>query len=86
MIIKCRECNHEIEGVVCPGCSESTPEGGNFCINCGQRLRDENTGMADDYDDAMDMDDRILCPDGACTGIIIDGKCCECGKPAEPEA
>jgi hypothetical protein len=23
----------------------------------------------------------VLCPDGTCTGIIVDGKCTECGKP-----
>jgi hypothetical protein len=33
-------------------------------------------------DEAFD-DDRQLCADGACTGIIgSDGKCKECGRPA----
>lgn len=86
MIIKCSECNHEIAGVNCPGCGESTPEEGIFCINCGYKLKGEEAGMSDEDDDDLDLDDRILCPDGACTGIIIDGKCCECGKPLEPEA
>jgi hypothetical protein len=83
MIIKCSECNHEIESVDCPGCGESTPVEGIFCINCGYKLKDDAAGLTDEDVDGLDLDDRILCPDGACTGIIIDGKCCECGKPAE---
>jgi len=31
-------------------------------------------------EEVFDLDDRVLCPDGNCTGIIIDGKCTECGK------
>ena len=32
----------------------------------------------------FDPDDRILCSDGCCTGLIgPDGKCKECGKPHE---
>jgi hypothetical protein len=85
MIIKCRECNHEIEGVNCPGCGESTPEAGIFCINCGYRLKGEGSGISGEENEALDLDDRILSPDAACTGIIIDGKCCICGKPPEPE-
>lgn len=34
-------------------------------------------------DDAFDDEERQLCPDGACTGLIgSDGKCKECGRPA----
>lgn len=36
-------------------------------------------------EEAFDMDDRVLCPDGTCTGIIVDGKCVECGKPLKDE-
>jgi len=28
----------------------------------------------------IDFDNRVLCPDGTCTGIIVDGRCSECGK------
>jgi len=40
-------------------------------------------------DDAVspDLEDRVLCPDGACIGIIgPDGRCKECGQRAEPAA
>ena len=85
MIIKCPECNHEIEGINCPECGESTPKESIYCINCGKNLKGETTDAFDDDAEDFDMDDRILCSDGTCTGIIIDGKCSECGKPLEPE-
>ena len=84
MIIKCSECDHEIKGIDCPECGESTPEESLYCINCGKNLKDEPASESEDDD--LDFDDRVLCSDGACTGIIIDGKCSECGKPPESEA
>jgi hypothetical protein len=33
-----------------------------------------------DEDDAFDIENRVLCPDGTCTGIIVNGRCIECGK------
>jgi hypothetical protein len=83
MIIKCPECNHEIEGIDCPVCGEATPKESTYCINCGKNLTgDEADDIEDDYED-FDLENRVLCSDGACTGIIIDGKCSECGKPPE---
>ncbi|HEY2747222.1 MAG TPA: hypothetical protein VGL86_21515 [Polyangia bacterium] len=33
--------------------------------------------------ETFDDDDRKLCPDGACTGLVgADGKCKECGRSA----
>lgn len=80
MIIKCAECNHEIESIDCPECRESTPKESIYCINCGKSLKsDAADAIEDDYED-FNLDDRVLCSDGACTGIIIDGKCSECSK------
>jgi hypothetical protein len=37
----------------------------------------------DATEDAFDTEDRELCADGACTGVIgPDGKCKACGRPA----
>ena len=34
-------------------------------------------------DDLFDDEERQLCPDGACTGLVgADGKCKECGRSA----
>jgi hypothetical protein len=34
----------------------------------------------DSDDEDIDFDNRVLCPDGTCTGIMVDGRCSECGK------
>ncbi len=40
-----------------------------------------------ELDDDFNPDDRELCPDGSCTGVIgDDGKCRECGTPAGPKS
>jgi len=41
---------------------------------CGAEFEEERS----DQDD-LDVENRILCPDGTCTGIIVDGRCTECG-------
>jgi hypothetical protein len=48
-------------------------------MECGVPFR-EQSQQPTDQDEAFDLDDRTLCPDGTCTGIIVDGKCTECGK------
>jgi len=48
-------------------------------MQCGTYLEDAAEDTPE-QDEGFDMDNRILCPDGSCTGIIIDGKCTECGK------
>jgi len=50
-------------------------------MQCGTLLEQQHSESPADQDDGIDLDDRILCPDGTCTGIIIDGRCSECGKP-----
>ena len=80
--MRCPHCDEEIQGPNCPQCGAMMPNGANYCMDCGSPL-EENTeegfvGDDDDYD--PDFDNRILCPDGTCTGIIVDGKCVECGK------
>lgn len=41
-----------------------------------------NNLFAADDDEAPDLDNRQLCSDGNCVGIIgPDGRCKECGKP-----
>ncbi len=47
-------------------------------------LPEENQEPADDND--IDWDNRILCSDGNCIGVIgADGHCKECGKKYEGE-
>jgi hypothetical protein len=82
--MKCPNCSQEITGIVCPDCQEQNPEAARYCMMCGAPLL---RGAGDDAEaEEFDLDDRILCPDGTCTGIIVDGKCTECGKAYNPLA
>ena len=39
-----------------------------------------------DEDDELDLENRVLCPDGTCTGIVVGGRCTVCGRsPADAE-
>lgn len=82
--MKCPHCDEEIAGIACPECYEESPEGADFCMKCGAALAAPDTGGEEG--DEFDLDSRVLCPDGTCTGIIVDGKCSECGKPYPPKA
>jgi hypothetical protein len=48
-------------------------------MECGVSLVQETEETFED-DNGFDLGDRILCLDGTCTGIIVDGRCSECGK------
>lgn len=75
--MKCPHCEREIAGITCPECGVVTPEGGRFCMGCGVALVQETAEIHETEDD-VDFENRILCPDGTCTGIIVNGKCTEC--------
>jgi hypothetical protein len=77
--MKCPYCEKDLPGKPCSKCGFVVPEGGQFCMHCGVPLREERETGSDQED--FDLDARILCPDGTCTGIIVNGKCTECGKP-----
>jgi hypothetical protein len=54
-------------------------------MRCGAPLKEGLQGVSQhedgvDDDSELDLENRVLCPDGTCTGIIIDGKCTECGR------
>ena len=82
--MKCPHCEEEIPGKTCPECGSETPGEARYCMECGSLLEyaGEDTPTEDDE---FDIENRVLCPDGSCTGIIVDGKCTECGKPPGSE-
>ena len=78
--MKCPYCEKEIPGKSCPECGAFVPEQSLFCMDCGERFSGESTEAADQTPEEFDLEDRVLCPDGTCTGIIVEGKCSECGR------
>jgi len=65
---------------MCPECGTQVPGESRYCMTCGALFKAE-AGGGSDAEDGLDLETRVLCPDGNCTGIIVDGKCTECGKP-----
>ena len=80
--MKCPYCEKDLPGVLCEACGSTTPEGGDFCMACGASLSEEMNGVGVD-DSGFELDDRIPCSDGNCIGIIVDGRCTECGKKSK---
>jgi predicted amidophosphoribosyltransferase len=75
--MECPHCHKDIPGRPCSVCGKTTPLEGKYCMECGSPLGEEGPTEGDE---AFDLDNRVLCPDGTCTGIIVDGRCTECGK------
>ncbi len=77
--MKCPNCGFEMAGIVCDSCGEETPQGSLYCCKCGAEVQSDDMG-------GSDFEDRILCGDETCTGIINEkGVCGVCGKPHKGE-
>jgi len=61
----------------CTKCEKSIPEESRYCLHCGFYLLGAEAPITDDSD--PDWDNRVLCSDGSCIGIVVDGKCTTCG-------
>jgi hypothetical protein len=77
-IMECPHCHKELAGKECPECGTPIPLESRYCMNCGTRIEESRQGA--EISDEFDLENRVLCPDGTCTGIIVNGKCTECGK------
>ena len=85
----CEKCGNDIETIKCIACGESIQKLGEYCYVCGANLTGPvpATEIAEASDDSLDFDDRILCSDGTCIGVINkEGVCKVCGKPYNPNA
>lgn len=78
--MECPHCHEEIVGMACPDCGVNIPQESRYCMACGAFIPEGGADEENEHDE-MDLDERILCSDGTCTGIIVDGKCTECGMP-----
>jgi hypothetical protein len=82
--MECPHCHRNIPGKDCRKCGAEIPTESRYCMQCGAEIEPEG-GAAVQVEDEFDIENRILCPDGTCTGIIIDGKCVECGRVLKEE-
>ena len=79
----CEKCAHEVETVRCESCGKEVVRLGPFCYGCGTRLENK-VEQAEQSD--LDFENRVLCSDGACIGVVEMGVCKVCGKPYVPES
>lgn len=69
--MQCPHCGSPLDMRVCPFCDGLTPPDSVYCCRCGQEL---------ELAAPPDLADRVLCPDGACIGILdAEGRCSVCG-------
>ncbi|MBN1626952.1 MAG: zinc ribbon domain-containing protein [Deltaproteobacteria bacterium] len=78
--MKCPYCLQKLPWRECPACGFEIPAESKYCMNCGAEVEFRDAPAVQDEDE-FDPENRILCSDGTCTGIIIDGKCIVCGRP-----
>lgn len=71
---KCKECGKAHEGAL--------PEGHGGEAVPPQAIEASREGVPEVAESDDDWENRVLCSDGSCIGVIgPDGKCNECGKP-----
>ncbi len=82
--MECPHCHQALPSKICPRCHEEVPEESRYCMECGASFETPvDSSPRDDETDVLDLENRILCPDGTCTGIIENGRCTECGRTVE---
>lgn len=74
--MECPICKASIPSKTCASCLRESPSEAIYCMFCG-------TLLGETSEEGLDPEERILCPDGNCTGIIENGRCTVCGRPYE---
>ena len=92
---RCKECGKRYKGELPFDKTDSEADDAVEADDSDRQSENENEPPATDQkpslptgDDELDWENRKLCSDGSCIGVIgPDGKCKECGKPysGDPE-
>ena len=83
----CQNCGTEIPFMECGECQGKNPVDAVFCCYCGEKFNKETSPVEPPEigEDPYDLENRILCSDESCIGVINEqGVCSECGRPYEP--
>jgi hypothetical protein len=81
-MITCDACGHELSARLCPECRDHSPANAVFCCHCGRKFPKGDAAVKKADVDPFDPDNRVLCGDGACIGVIDEnGLCTECRRP-----
>jgi len=96
---RCKECNKPYKGRLPEGFMQDVSESedadaeeANAVENKDKEPLETQATQADptgevNFQDDSDWENRVLCSDGNCIGVIgPDGHCKECGKPYDPNA
>jgi len=78
----CEKCAQKAETFVWSHCNTDIVKLGPYCYMCGGAL----TAISQEEDGAVDIENRILCSDGNCIGVVENGVCKLCGKTYVPES
>jgi hypothetical protein len=97
--MKCPHCEQALTERSCPHCHAAIVDAGPYCSYCGGRVNTEAAAaepiaegevaaaVAGDQMADPDWENRVLCSDGNCIGVIgPDGRCKVCGKPLREES
>jgi len=80
-MLECPECGNELESRTCESCQGDNLPDAKFCCYCGESLAELLDRPVSD--DPYDLENRVLCSDENCIGVINEqGICSECGRPA----
>ena len=74
-MLKCEACGHSLPSQTCADCDREVPIDAEYCCYCGKRLDIGPSAAKDDSPvvptgDPFDLENRILCSDGSCIGVI----------------
>lgn len=78
MTIECPHCGEKPATNACGPCGREIPSWAKYCPFCGEVVPQKPEIQGGD---PFAMENRRLCPDGNCIGILgPDGRCVICGK------
>ena len=84
-MLTCETCGQILTSLECKKCQGHNLPDAQYCCYCRASLTEEAPQKKPDKKskgDTYDLDNRVLCSDESCIGIINErGVCTDCGQP-----